>query len=156
MVAPSAAAGDAGTKSRPNLTLTRRLKAAPTKVWAAWTDPEKIARWFGPANIVPGSVRAEIDAKIGGRYRLRFASDTGEQHEVGGVYRELVTDKRLVFSWAWYSTPERESVVTVLLAPDGDGTLLTLHQEALFDEAVRDGHARGWSGALDRLESTIA
>jgi uncharacterized protein YndB with AHSA1/START domain len=61
-----------------------------------------------------------------------------------------------VFSWAWHSTPERESLVTVSLKPDGDGTLLTLHHEAFFDEAARDGHARGWNGALDKLEKVIA
>ena len=156
MVAQSAAAGGRPTASRPSLTLTRRLRAAPAKVWAAWVDPEKIARWFGPANVVPGSVKAEIEVKVGGHYRLRFVSDTGEQHEVGGVYREMVADRRLVFTWAWHSMPERESMVTVQLAPDGDGTLLTLHQEALFDEAARDRHEQGWRGGLERLEQYVA
>jgi uncharacterized protein YndB with AHSA1/START domain len=53
-----------------------------------------------------------------------------------------VPNERLVFSWAWHSTPERESQVTVSLKPDGDGTLLTLHHEQLFDSAARDGHER--------------
>jgi uncharacterized protein YndB with AHSA1/START domain len=156
MVARSAAVADGASAARPTLTLTRRLRATPAKVYAAWTDPEKIARWFGPADIEEGSVRAEIEPRVGGRYRLRFRSDSGEYHEVGGVYRDMVPDRRLAFSWAWHSTPERESVVTVSLQPDGDGTLLTLHQEALFDEAARDGHERGWHGGLDRLEKYVA
>jgi uncharacterized protein YndB with AHSA1/START domain len=47
-------------------------------------------------------------------------------------------------------------LVTVSLTPDGDGTLLTLTHEQLFDQAARDGHERGWLGALDKLERFIA
>ena len=154
MATKSAAAGDAGFDTRPSLSFTRRLNAAPAKVYAAWTDPQKIIRWFGRADATPGSFKAEIDARIGGRYRVSFATDS-EYYEVGGVYREVVPNARLVFSWAWHSTPERESQVTVLLQPDGDGTLLTLHHEQLFDRASRDGHERGWLASLDKLEKVL-
>ena len=147
---------DAGVVTRPSLTLKRRLNAAPAKVYAAWTDPEKIARWFGPSQVVAGSVRADIDARIGGRYRISFKMQDGEHHEVAGVYREMVPNQRLTFSWAWHSTPERESQVTVSLKPDGDGTLLTLHHEQMFDEAARDGHESGWIGTLDKLGRYLA
>jgi uncharacterized protein YndB with AHSA1/START domain len=146
----------AGLAARPRLTLKRRLDAPPAKVYAAWTDPEKIARWFGPAQVVAGSVGADIDARIGGRYRIRFRMADGEHHEVAGVYREMVPNQRLTFSWAWHSTPERESQVTVSLRPDGDGTLLTLRHEQLFDQAARDGHESGWIGTLDKLENYLA
>ena len=138
--------------TKPSLTLKRRIKAAPAKVYAAWADPEKIVRWFGPAEASGSSVRAEMDVRPGGRYRISFKTEDGEYHEVGGVYREVVPGRRLVFSWAWHSTPERESQVTVLLKPDGDGTLLTLHHEQFFDQGTRDGHQRGWTGTLDKLE----
>ncbi len=91
------------------------------------------------------TLQAEADVRVGGRFRFSFSADS-EYCEVGGVYREVIADRRLVFSWAWHSTPEGESQVTVALRPDGDGTLLTLHHEQLFDQAARDGHARGWSG----------
>jgi len=68
----------------------------------------------------------------------------------------VVPNQRLVFSWAWHSTPERESQVTVMLKPDGDGTLLTLTHEQLFDQAARDGHERGWLASLDKLEKCVA
>jgi uncharacterized protein YndB with AHSA1/START domain len=155
MVTKSGAAA-AGPVTRPSLTLKRRLHASPAKVYAAWTDPEKIARWFGPSQVVAGSVRADIDARIGGRYRVSFKMQDGEHHEVAGVYREMVPNQRLAFSWAWHSTPERESQVTVSLRPDGDGTLLTLHHEQLFDSAARDGHESGWIGTLDKLEKYLA
>ena len=155
MAPKSGTAGDAGLGGRPSLAFKRRLNAAPAKVCAAWTDPQKIIRWFGRSDARPGSFKAEIDARIGGHYRISFSTDD-EYYEVGGVYREVVPNQRLVFSWAWHSTPERESEVTVALKPDGNGTLLTLTHEQLFDQAARDGHERGWLGALDKLEKLIA
>jgi uncharacterized protein YndB with AHSA1/START domain len=68
----------------------------------------------------------------------------------------VVPNQRLVFSWAWHSTPERESLVTVTLKPDGAGTLLTLSHEKFFDQVAADGHRNGWAGSLDRLEKVVA
>ena len=152
MATKSSAAADV---TRPSLSFTRRLKAPPAKAYAAWTDPQKIIRWFGRSDAKPDSFHAEIDARVGGRFRVSF-STADEYYEVGGVYREVVRNERLVFSWAWHSTPERQSQVTVALKPDGDGTLLTLLHEQLFDQAARDGHERGWIGALDKLENYLA
>jgi uncharacterized protein YndB with AHSA1/START domain len=154
MAPESRAAHAAGRVARPSLSFERRLNAAPSKVYAAWTAPEKIIRWFGRADAKPHSFKAEIDARVGGRYRVSFSTDD-EYYEVGGVYREVVPNQRLVFSWAWHSTPERESQVTVALKPDGDGTLLTLTHEQLFDQAARDGHERGWLGSFDKLEKIL-
>lgn len=156
MVTKPSTAGDAALAARPSLTLKRRLNARPEKVYAAWTDPEKIAQWFGPSEVKPGSVQAEIDLRVGGGYRIRFSSAGGQYNEVGGVYREVVPNERLVFSWAWHSTPERESQITVMLKSEGDGTLLTFHQEQFFDQAARDGHERGWTEAFTRLEQHLA
>jgi len=155
MALKSSIAGDTGLAARPGLSFKRRLKASPEKVYAAWTDPEKIVRWFGRADAKPDSFQADIDARIGGRFRVSFSTDA-ECYEVGGVYREVVANQRLVFSWAWHSTPERESLVTVSLQPDGDGTLLTLLHQQLFDQTARDGHERGWIGALEKLERFTA
>ena len=133
----------------PSLTLKRRLKAAPASVYAAWTDPEKIVRWFGPD---AGPVElADLDVHVDGRYAIAFRTEDGEQHHVSGVYREVVPNEKLVFSWAWRSTPERESLVTVLIKPESGGSLLTLHQEKFFDEKARDEHRHGWTGCLDKL-----
>lgn len=142
--------------TQPSLTITRRLNASPAKVFAAWTDAEKIIRWFGPVRTIDGSVHAEMDVRVGGSFRIRFKTDDGEQHQVGGTYRDVVPDQRLVFTWAWHTTPERESVVTVTLRPDGDGTLLSLNHGQFFDEAARDGHERGWTGTMDKLVQYFA
>jgi len=133
----------------PNLTLKRRLKASPAEVYAAWTEPQRLVKWFGPD---AGPVkRAELDVRVGGRYFVIFNTEDGEEHHVSGIYREVVPNEKLVFSWTWRSTPERESQVTVLIAPEDRGSLVTLHHERFFDDKVRDDHHRGWNGCLDKL-----
>jgi uncharacterized protein YndB with AHSA1/START domain len=141
------------TATKPSLTIKRRLKAPPAKVFAAWSDPEKVKRWMGPGEGKALSV--ECDLRAGGRYRWVMQSPDGEIHDVSGVYREVVADEKLVFTWAWKTTPERESLVTVLLKPDGEGTLLTLTHEQFFDEAARGRHQYGWNSALDKLETSL-
>ena len=141
---------------KPSLTLKRRLHAPPEKVYAAWTEPAQIAHWFGPSETVAGSVRAEMDVRVGGRFRVSFNTADGEHHEVGGTYREVVPNEKLVFTWAWHTTPERESLVTVLVRREGEGAMLTLTHEQLFDQAARDGHKRGWTGTLEKLERYLA
>ena len=136
--------------TKPSLTLKRRLKAPPRTVFLAWTDSTRLAQWFGPHQVEV--LLAEADPRVGGRFRVVMQAPDGEKHDVSGVYREVVTDERLVFSWAWHTTPERESLVTVALKQDGDATLLTLTHEQFFDELARDRHETGWSGALDKLE----
>ena len=154
-LASSSAARDAKLAARPSLTLKRRLAAAPEKVYSAWADPEKLVQWFGPGAVEAGSVKADIDLRVGGHYRISFNAN-GQYNQVGGVYREVVPNERLVFSWAWHSTPERESLVTVLLKPDGAGTLLTFHHEQFFDATARDNHERGWTELLGKLENYLA
>jgi uncharacterized protein YndB with AHSA1/START domain len=156
---PAAAQPAERTPVKPSVTLKRRLNAAPAQVYAAWTNPAQLARWFGPADTIEGSVKAELDVRVGGRFRASFTGcmdGNTEYHEVGGVYREVVPNEKLVFSWAWHTMPERESLVTITIKPDGAGSLLTLHHEQFFDQAAADGHSRGWSGSLDKLEKFFA
>jgi uncharacterized protein YndB with AHSA1/START domain/predicted enzyme related to lactoylglutathione lyase len=143
---------DSAVAAKPSLTIKRRLNVAPAKVFAAWTDPQKMMRWIGPANVTRCEVRNDL--REGGRYDIKVHADN-EEHNVGGVYREIVPDEKLVFTWAWYSTPERESLVTVTIKPDGDGSLMTLHHEQFFDEAARDRHNQGWTGTLLKLETFL-
>jgi uncharacterized protein YndB with AHSA1/START domain len=141
--------------SKPSLALKRRLKAPPEKVYEAWTQPEKMIRWWGVTGN-PKPPTAETDLRIGGRFRVQFWDPDGEHHSVSGVYREIVPARKLVFSWAWQSTPERESQVTLDFRPDGDATILTLTHEQFFSEKARDDHRVGWNMALDTLERLFA
>jgi uncharacterized protein YndB with AHSA1/START domain len=140
--------------TKPSLTIKRRFNAPPQKVFAAWTDPEKVKRWMCPGD--NKALHAECDARVGGRFRWIMQAPSGEQHDVSGVYREVVPNEKLVFSWAWKSTPERESLVTLTFKPDGGGTLMTLMHEQFFDADARDRHNQGWSGAMEKLEQYLA
>jgi hypothetical protein len=92
-------------------------------------------------------VRAGTDPSLASRFRAQGRRS---------LVREVITDAKLVYTWAWRSTPERESLVTVEFAPDGTGTLLTLTHAQFFDEPARDRHRHGWDGALDKLERYFA
>ena len=138
----------------PSLTIKRRLNAPPPTVYRAWTDPAQITRWFGPEQAEV--LLAEADARVGGRFHIVFRTSGGEEHGVSGVYRDVVPGQKLVFTWAWRTSPERESLVTITLKPEGEVTLLTVTHEQFFDEPARDRHRNGWTGALDKLERLFA
>ena len=143
-------------REKPSLTLTRSYPVAPEKVWRAWTDPQAVKKWWGPGGNEPVSL-AELDLRVGGRFRIVFGGPDGKAHECAGIYREVVPNRKLVFTWTWpNSTPERESVVTIVFKQIGTGktagTELAFRHEQFFDEKVRDDHQRGWSGSLDKLE----
>jgi uncharacterized protein YndB with AHSA1/START domain len=150
----SPAAENAATRSKPGLTITRKLAAPPDRCFRAWTDPEALKRWFGPGAFEV--VLAETDPRVGGRYRLVMRSPDGAEHYVSGEFREIVANRKLVFTWAWRSTPERQSLVTVEFAPAGDATALTLTHEHFADEAARDRHRQGWIGSLDKLAGLVS
>lgn len=143
------ASPDPGFAGSPSLTLRRRLNASPERVYAAWTQPSQLMQWMHPFDTT--CIHAEADVRVGGRFRVIMRSPDGEEHDVSGTYREVVHGARLAFSWAWRSTPERESLVTVMLRADGNATELTLKHERFFDDAERDSHQGGWSSALDHL-----
>jgi uncharacterized protein YndB with AHSA1/START domain len=137
---------------KPSLALERRYAVRPEKVWQAWTDPEALKRWWGPGERASVSL-AQLDVRAGGRFRIVFGGAEGRDHECAGVYREVVPNRKLVFTWTWpNSTPERESLVTIVLRASGKGTELEFKHEQFFDEKVRDGHQQGWSGAFAKLE----
>ena len=139
--------------TKPSLIIRRRFNAPPEKVFSAWTDPEKVKRWMGPGDVK--AVSAESDPRKGGRYRWVMKSPDGEDHDVSGVYREVIPNEKLVFTWAWKSTPERESLVTVIIKPDGNGSLMTLQHEQFYDEAARDRHQCGWTNAMEKLDEYL-
>ena len=142
------------TVVKPSLTIRRRFKAAPERVYRAWTEPAQVARWFGPGNITV--LEAVFEPRAGGRFMIHARSAEGEDHRVSGTVREAIPNSKVVYTWAWQSTPERQSLVTVEFKPDGDGTLLVLTHEQFFDEGARDRHNGGWNAALDKLEAYLA
>ena len=137
------------------LRLERHVPARPEKVFAAWTKPEAIVRWFGPSDDYTVVVTA-MDLKVGGSYRIEMHHKGGNVSVIGGVYREIEAPHRLVYSWRWEDKPQMgETQVTVKFEPDGAHTrLLLLHERFLTtDDCQR--HQQGWNGCLGRLETTI-
>lgn len=137
---------------KPSLNLQRHYPVSPEKVWRAWTDPQALRRWWGPGG--PEAVAVvEVDLRVGGRFRILFGGAQGTEHEVQGVYREVVPNRRLVFTWTWpRTTPERESLVSIVFKPVAKGTELDFTHAEHFDETVRDGHKRGWTESFVKLE----
>jgi uncharacterized protein YndB with AHSA1/START domain len=137
-----------------SLTLVRRIAARPSVVFEAMTTAEGVAAWFGPDDLPV--VRAEMDARVGGAYRVHFRTLDGRDHEAAGEFLELVPPRRIVMSWSWAFGGELEesgrvSRVEVELRPIEDGTELTFTHAALSSEASERSHAGGWTGALDKL-----
>ena len=145
----------AAVTGKPSLTIVRRFKAAPDKVWRALTQAEALKHWMAPSDDF-GIPLAETDLRVGGRYRVVMKAPDGEEHDVSGEYREIVLNRKLVCTWAWKSTPERESLVTFELRSHQGGTELTLRHERFADEEARDKHQHGWGGCLARLEEFLA
>ena len=134
----------------PSLTLVRRIKAPPARVFAAFTRPEQLARWWGPD---PGvALEAEADVRPGGRYRIVFRTRDGLLNETIGEYRVVEPPRRLIFTFQWAQAPDRPSLVTVDIAPVAEGAELTILHEDFADDLVARSHEEGWNGALDKLE----
>jgi uncharacterized protein YndB with AHSA1/START domain len=137
-----------------SLTLVRRIAARPSIVFEAMTTAEGVAAWYGPDDLPV--LGAEMDARVGGAYRVRFRTLDGRDHEACGEFLEVVPPRRIVMSWSWAigGEPEeggRTSRVEIELTPIGDGTELTFTHAGLWTEASEKSHAQGWAGALDKL-----
>lgn len=145
---------DTATAVKPSLTIKKRFNKPPARVYSAWTRPEELMKWMGPKDAA--AVEAEADARVGGRYHIMMKTKDGEEHNVAGVYRELVPNEKIVFTWAWRTTPDRESLVTIALKADGEGTIMTFTHEQFFDEAARDRHNQGWTTCFENLETYLA
>lgn len=99
----------------------------------------------------PGKGTANIDLRPGGRFEMDFLGKDGEPMNVSGVYQEVDEPHRLSFTWAWKSTPERESLVTITFTPTAAGTHLDFLHERFFDADARDRHLQGWTHMLGKL-----
>jgi uncharacterized protein YndB with AHSA1/START domain len=137
-----------------SLTLVRRIAARPSIVFEAMTTAEGVAAWFGPDDLPV--LDAQMDARVGGAYRVHFRTIDGHEHEACGEFLELVPPSRIVMSWIWAfgGVPEerrRTSRVEIELRPIANGTELTFTHASLWDEPSAKSHAGGWTGALDKL-----
>jgi len=145
--------------------LERELPAPPHEVYRAWLDPDLLRRWMAPACFV--AKRAEVEERVGGRFRIWHA-DAGS--DVGGFeceIVELVPDERIVFRWG-FAGPEREAgpvfdsrLIITLRPAKREGTVLTLVHERLEEIAaampqIVEQVEVGWEQALEKLVGLLA
>lgn len=147
--------------ARPVLLRMRRVFDAPRALlWRAWSRPEILIRWMGPADWPAFSVTS--DFRVGGAWRIGLKSPaTGETLWQGGAYREIVEPERLVFTFKWDEGHEDgapvDTLVTVVLTEAADGrTAMDFTQAGLKSARSRDAHQHGWASTLDRLEAWLA
>lgn len=150
---PGAARPAAAPTSADTLVIRRTLPAPPERVFEAWTRPHMVRRWFSP-----GPMRVEeaaLDVRVGGAYRIVMMGAEGEPHSPGGVYEEIMPDRKLVFSWKWANS-DLVTRVTVELRPVGeDQTELTLTHTGFPDAETRGLHEAGWVGCLEKLPPLV-
>ena len=145
------------------LLITRTFDAPRALVWRAWTDPEHVRQWWGPAGFNNESCASDL--RVGGNFRLEMRAPDGNVYPCVGTIREIVEPERIVYEGeateghpCGAGIPPR-ATVTVSFAEQDGKTRLTLHTR--FASAERKQAAAdarfviSWEEALDRLTDTL-
>jgi uncharacterized protein YndB with AHSA1/START domain len=139
------------------ITITRVFDAPRELVFKAWTVPDQVAKWFGPAGFETPRDSVEIDLRVGGRFSLRMVKGgSGVEHPVDYEIVEFVEPELLVLK----SEPMPEvgfhhgTVARIELHEEGGKTRMTLTDGPYTEEGGR-GAGAGWEGAFDKLEALL-
>jgi uncharacterized protein YndB with AHSA1/START domain len=132
--------------------LDRVLAAPPDQVFKAWTDPELLARWFGPEGFTTSEI--VVNPQVGGKWANTMTSPEGKRYESTGELRELVPNERLVIFDEGKGEPMlgHATKITVTFAPSGSGTAMQLVHGVFKTVEMRDECVRGWTSTFNRLE----
>jgi uncharacterized protein YndB with AHSA1/START domain len=152
-------------RSGASFRLVWTIAAPPPEVFRAWTDPAQLKWFFNDSMAIPEEP-IEVDLRIGGAWRQMMVINETTRYFTGGIYREIVPDAKLVFSWgAVGGWPElsmerldESPLVTVLFRPTDVGTDLVLDVElpaSISEQAAREGledaMRNGWLDTVNRL-----
>lgn len=142
--------------ARREVALERRIAAPRDRVFRAWTEAERLRRWWGPAGF--SNPVCELEARDGGLIRIVMKAPDGTEYPMRGVFREVAPPRRLVFTLLvedGRGDPLLEEVARVDFAETDGATGLSLHASAagLSPAAppMLAGMEQGWSQSLDRL-----
>jgi len=136
--------------SPPRAHVTRVVQAPAADIFDAWTDPMVMAQWMTPS----GTATAEVDLRVGGRFRLVMA-DEHLRIEHTGEYRVIQPPELLVFTWRSEFTGMRDTLVMVRLTARGaDETEIEVTHELATDHEATS-HAGGWGQLLSRLQASL-
>jgi uncharacterized protein YndB with AHSA1/START domain len=131
-----------------SLIVRRTIRAPAERVFAAWTEPAQLQRWWGPAGVV--CTGAEVDLRVGGRYRIGNRLPDGSQIWISGEFEQVVPPHRLVYTWRTEDDAPAERVTVRFESRDGATEVIVVH-ERIATAPLRDGHQQGWQGCLDGL-----
>ncbi|HEY6431103.1 MAG TPA: SRPBCC domain-containing protein [Acetobacteraceae bacterium] len=139
-----------------SLTITRAFDAPREAVFEAWIDPRQIASWLGPRGVRMECT--EMQPWPGGSFRMVARDAAGNQNIVGGVFKEVTSPARLVFTWAWENRADTagDTLVTVTFVAIGTRTEVTLRHEGFPTEDFRSRHQNGWNASFDNLAEILA
>ena len=142
---------ETATKQSAGLTHTtsKTINAPIEKVFDAWLDPAMLTKFMIPGEGM-SVVKAEIDAKVGGRYHIVMVAGEDEIPHTG-TYLEIVRPTRLVFTWESSMVLDGSSVELDFKPLDDGTTEVQLTHTRFIDEEGRDRHAQGWGGILAKL-----
>ena len=150
-----------GNFAEREVVITRIFDAPRALVFKAWIDPKHLKRWWGPA--VFTNPVCEVDARVGGAWRIVMRSPDGIDYPCGGVYREIVEPERLVFTNIATDkdgNPILDGLTTVTFADQGGKTKLTLTTRAValveYAAAYLQGMEAGWTQSLESLAEELA
>ncbi|MBC7996460.1 MAG: SRPBCC domain-containing protein [Leptolyngbya sp.] len=131
--------------------IARTLKAPVDKVYKAWTESEQMTRWLGC--VETGTVKVTQNLHVGGEYRFEITLQDGKEVLMYGIYKEVETNRKLVYTWTNNSEqyPAKDTIVTVEFIAKGDLTELVL-KHANLTEIAAQGHTFGWSASFDKFE----
>jgi uncharacterized protein YndB with AHSA1/START domain len=137
--------------SAREIAITRVFDAPRELVWKAWTEPDRLARWWGKRGWTAREETIALDVRIGGAFRVTTVSDEdGSEMATDGVFREIVEPERLVFG-----NGDAISVVTFSALADGR-TEMTFHSALHASEALYERAGAGLGSAFDRLAGELA
>ena len=141
-----------------SVTLVRQIRARPSTVFELLSTAEGMRQWWGPDDLPV--LAAEADPQVGGRFRVRFRTTDGAEHECAGEFLVVEPPARIAMSWRWSvgGEPDEQGAVSRLeltLRPTTTGTELTLTHAELRTEVSAASHGEGWSGALDKLQARL-
>ena len=138
------------------LHLERVLPTPPARVFALNTEPQLLARWWGPNGFTIPNV--EMDVRVGGRYRIEMQPPDADAFFLSGEFREVEPGTRLAYTFQWEppDPEDRETLVVLSFHTLGESTALTVDQGDFATEQRLALHEQGWSESIDRLEELIA
>jgi uncharacterized protein YndB with AHSA1/START domain len=134
------------------LIVRRTIRATPERLFEAWTTPEHLRQWWGPAGVT--CTQAEVDLRVGGTYRIANQLPDGKVIWISGEFESITPPTELIYSWQVDPAPPGGGIqrVTVRFEPKGERVteVIIVHERNTTPE-IRRSHQQGWIGCLDGL-----